>query len=165
MNQEVKPLDKEILVQYCEMKAEIREIRQRIEKIKREIANLHIVSDSVKGTRTDGTYGSIRITGYPVPEYYRKESALKRHIAQLETKEAELLELTCQAEEYIDTLNKPELRIMLRLYYIDSLPWWKVAQQMNRIFPGRRVKFTEDSCWKRNKRFFENVGSCRGEKC
>ena len=54
---------------------------------------------------------------------------------------------------------------MFRLYYIDGLPWWKVAQAMNRMFPKRRVKFTEDSCKKRNLRFFENVPQCPEEKC
>lgn len=150
-------MDKGILVQYCDMKEEIKDIRRRIEKIKKEMAGLGIVSDSVKGTRQDGTYGSIKITGYPTPEYYRKKAALEKNLRLLEIKEAELLELTSQAEEYIESIEKSELRIMFRLYYIDSLPWWKVAQQMNRMFPRRRVRFTEDSCRMRNKRFFEEI--------
>lgn len=150
-------MDKEILVQYYDMKEEIKDIRRRIEKIKKEMAGLGIVSDSVKGTRQDGTYGSIKITGYPAPEYYRKKAAMEKNLMLLEVKEAELLELTSQAEEYIESIEKPELRIMFRLYYIDGLPWWKVAQQMNRMFPRRRVRFTEDSCRMRNKRFFEEI--------
>lgn len=123
------------------------------------------MSDSVKGTRSDGTYGSIKITGYPTPEYYRKKDAIERYRILLEAKEAELLELTCQAEKYIESIKKSEVRTMFRLYYIDGLPWWKVAQAMNRMFPKRRVKFTEDSCKKRNLRFFENVSQCHDEKC
>ena len=87
----------------------------------------------------------------------RKRAAIERHKKLLEEKEAELLELTAQAEEYIEGISKSELRTMFRLYYIDGLPWWKVAQAMNRLFPKRRVKFTEDSCWQRNKRFFEEL--------
>lgn len=144
-----------MLIQYCEMKEEIKDIRRRKEKLEREIKNLGIVSDSVKGTRPDGTYGSIRITGYPTPEYYRKKAAIERHRQFLESKEVELLELTSQAEEYIESIERSEVRTMFRLYYIDGLPWWKVAQAMNRMFSKRRLKFTEDSCWQRNKRFFE----------
>lgn len=151
------PLDKTILVQYCDIKEEIRDIRIRINRLEKDIANLCIVSDTVKGTRRDGTYGGIKITGYPIPEQYRKKVYLEKQRALLEGKEAELLELTCQVEEYIEMLPKSELRIMFRLYYIDGLPWWKVAQAMNRVFPKRRVKFTEDGCRMRNNRFFEGI--------
>ena len=58
-------MDKEVLIQHCEMKAEIKDIRRRKEKLEKEIGRLGIVSDTVKGTRLDGTYGSIKITGYP----------------------------------------------------------------------------------------------------
>jgi len=150
-------VDKEILVQYCEMKGEIKDIRRRKEKLEKEIKGLSIVSDSVKGTRSDGTYGSIKITGYPTPEYYRKKAAIEKLQKMLGTKEAELFELTVQAEEYIETIPKSEVRTMFRLYYIDGLPWWKVAQAMNKMFPKRRVKFTEDGCRMRNNRFFGEI--------
>lgn len=150
-------MDKEILVQYCEMREEIKDIRRRKEQLEKQIRNLGIVSDSVKGTRRDGTYGSIKITGYPTPAYYRKKAASEKLQMILDVKEAELLELMTQAEEYIETIPKSEVRTMFRLYYIDGLPWWKVAQAMNKMFPKRRVKFTEDSCWQRNKRFFGEI--------
>ena len=94
-------MDKEVLIQYCEMKEEIKDIRQRIKKLDRFLEEPHQVSDTVKGTRSDGTIGSIKITGYPVPDYYRKQALRERYRQILERKEAELLELTCQAEEYI----------------------------------------------------------------
>jgi hypothetical protein len=53
------------------MKEEIKDIRRRKEKLEKEIKNISIVSDSVKGTRKDGTYGSIKITEYLTPVYYR----------------------------------------------------------------------------------------------
>ena len=111
----------------------------------------------MKGTRKDGTYGPIKITGIPDPQYQRKGAARERLREMLTAKEEELLELTCQAEKYIENIDKSEVRIMFRLYYIDGLPWWKVAQAMNRMLPRRRVKFTEDSCRMRNNRFFEEI--------
>lgn len=148
-------MDKEILVQYCEMKEEIKDIRRRIRELDRFLENPPIVSDTVKGTRKDGTIGSIKITGIPDPLCREKDRLRERLKKILELKEIELLELTCQAEEYIETIPKSEVRTMFRLYYIDGLPWWKVAQAMNRMFPKRRLKFTEDSCRMRNNRFFE----------
>ena len=156
-------MDKAILVQYCEMKEEIKDLRRRIQKLDRFLENPPLVADVVKGTRRDGTIGPIKITGIPEPEYIRKQGIRERYRKLLEAKEAELLELTCQAEEYIESIPKSELRIMFRLYYIDGLTWVQVAHRMNTMFPKRRIKYTEDNCWRRNQRFFENVGSCREE--
>ena len=158
-------MDKEILVQYCDMREEIKDIRRRKEQLEKQIRNLGIVSDSVKGSRSDGTYGSIKITGYPTPKYYEKRAAIEKLQKMLDFKEVELLELMTQVEEYIESIPKSEVRTMFRLYYIDGLPWWKVAQAMNRMFPRRRVKFTEDNCKKRNLRFFENVPQCPDKIC
>ena len=156
-------MDKAILVQYCEMKEEIKDLRRRIQKLDRFLENPPLVADVVKGTRRDGTIGPIKITGIPEPEYTRKQGIRARYRKLLEAKEAELLELTCQVEEYIESIPKSELRIMFRLYYIDGLTWVQVAHRMNAMFPKRRIKYTEDNCWRRNQRFFENVGSCREE--
>lgn len=150
-------MDKEVLVQYCETMEEIRDLRERIKKLDRFLENPPIVSDTVKGTRKYGTYGPIKITGIPNPEYNRKQAARERHKRLLEMKEAELLELTCQAEEYIESIEKAELRIMFRLYYIDGLTWEQVAIRMNRAFPKKKISYTADSCRMRNKRFFEKI--------
>ena len=148
-------MDKWILVQYCEMKVEIKDLRKRIQKLDEFLENPPLVADVVKGTRRDGTIGPIKITGIPEPEYIRKQGIRERYRKLLEAKEAELLELTCQAEEYIQSIPKSELRIMFRLYYIDGLSWIKVAAAMNRMFPKKKVPYTEDSCRMRNNRFFE----------
>ncbi|MCI8374846.1 MAG: hypothetical protein HFI29_05335 [Lachnospiraceae bacterium] len=148
---------KEVLIQYSDMAEEVKDIRKRIWKFQREIASLEIVSDSVKGTRTDGTYGGIKITGYPTPRYIRKKAALEKNKELLERKETELLELMFQAEEYIESIPMSELRLMFRLYYIDGRTWIQVAYQMNKMYPNRRIPYTEDNCKQRNKRFFENI--------
>ena len=156
-------MDKDILVQYCEMKEEIKDLRQRIMKLDKFLQDPPIVADTVTGSRKDLTIGPIKVTGIPDPIYRRKQAARERYKKLLELKEAELLELTTQAEEYIDSIPKSELRIMFRLYYIDGLTWVQVAHRMNSMFLKRRIKYTDDNCWRRNQRYFENVGSCREE--
>lgn len=158
-------MDKEILVQYAEMIEEIKDIRKRIVKLEKERQRLEktIVADTVKGTRKDGTYGPIKVTGIPSREYERKSKSIDRLQELLEEKETKLLELTCQAEEYIDSIPKSELRIMFRLYFIDGLSDVKVAMEMNRIFPHRKKKYTDESVKKRRQRFFEklkNIPQC-----
>ena len=115
------------------MTKEVKDIRKRIEKSGKEVEKLN----------------------RKTPDSERKVAALTKWQKTLELKEIELLELTCHVEEYIETITNSELRIMFRLYYIDLLPWWKVAQQMNRMFPKR--KYTEEGCRKRHARFFDKV--------
>ena len=150
-------MDQNILVQYCEVMEEIKDLRARIKKLDKFLENPPIVSDTVRGTRRDGTIGPIKISGIPNPEYCRKRNIRERYRLMLEAKEAELLELTCKAEEYIESIEKPELRIMFRLYFIDGLSDAKVADRMNRMFPKRRIKYTDENVKKRRQRFFEKI--------
>ena len=162
---EVNPLDKVVLVHYCEMKEEIKDIRRRIRELDKYLENPPIVSDTVKGTRRDGTFGPIKITGIPDPQYRRKQVLLERYRMKLKLKEAELLELMCQAEEYVDTVEKPEMRMILRLSIIDGMTNIKVAECMNHVFPKRKIKYTDENIKKRIQRFFENVPQCPLETC
>ena len=158
-------MDKRILIEYSNMVEEIKDIKKRIKKLESEIINLTVVSDSVKGTRKDGTIGSIKITGYPVPEEAKKQGLLKRYRKLLGQKEEELLELTIKAEEYIQTIEKSELRIMFRFYFIDNMSYAKTAANMNMMFPKRRIKYTDENIKKRILRFFENVPQCPDKRC
>jgi len=151
-------LDKTILIEYADMKEEIKDLRRRIEANRREIERLQktVVIDSVScGKKGKKTIRTVKIEGEPTAAISRKENALKRKLAMLEMLEADLLEKQNEVEEYIQQIEKSELRIMFRLYYIDDLTWYQVAMQMNQTFPKRRVKYTEDNCKQRNKRFFD----------
>ena len=150
-------MDRNILVQYCEVMEEIKDLRARIKKLDKFLENPPIVSDTVRGTRRDGTIGPIKISGIPDPEYRSKMNVRERYRKILELKEAELLELTCKAEEYIESIEKSELRIMFRLYFIDGLSYLQVARRMNGMFPKRRVKYTDENVKKRIQRFFEKI--------
>ncbi len=153
-------MDKNVLIQYVEMKEEIKDLRRRIHENERELAKLEnmIVTDSVtRGKRGKKPLGTVKITGRPTAAISMKQSLLKKRNKKLEVLETELLELTNQAEEYIETIPKSELRIIFRLYYIDDLTWYQVALQMNQKFPKRRIKYTEDNCRMRHNRFLEKL--------
>lgn len=150
------PLEKSVLIQYCDMQAEIKELRrlvrmteERLEKIERE----GVVSDVVSGGM--GGIQHFTVEGFPVPEHAKVKQLLISRQQRLRMKEEELLEITNQAEEYIESIEKSELRIMFRLYYIEGLTWAQVAMRMNSLFPKRKIAYTEKNCQKRNIRFFE----------
>ena len=153
-------MDKNVLIQYVEMKEEIKDLRRRIHENERELAKLEnmIVTDSVtRGKRGKKPLGTVKITGRPTAAIALKQKLLKKRNDRLTALEAELLELTNQAEEYIETIPKSELRIIFRLYYIDDLTWYQVALQMNQKFPKRMIKYTEDNCRMRHNRFLEKL--------
>lgn len=87
----------------------------------------------------------------------RKRELCKRRMDRYTRLEAELLELQDKVEEYIEGIEKSELRIMFRMYYIDNLAWYQVAIRINQMFSKRQIKYTEDSCRMRHNRFLEKV--------
>ena len=107
-------MDKDILIQYSDLVEEVKDLRRRIRKLQDDIDKLEPVKDSVKGTRKDGTIGSITISGYPVPVYYRYKNQLEKRETALRKKEAELLELVNTVEEYITGISDSKMRRILR---------------------------------------------------
>ena len=161
------PVDKNILIEYADMKEEIKDLRRRIELNKKELSRLNgqIVMDSVScWIKVMIPLWTVKITGRPVTAISRKESLLNKRIRRLEELEEELLELTIQVDEYIETIEKSELRIIFRLYFLDDLSYPKDADQMNQRFPKRRIKYTDENIKKKIQRYFENVPQCPDKK-
>lgn len=160
-------VDKGILIEYADMKEEIKDLHWRIEKTQKELDKLHgqIVVDSVScGKKGKKPLGTVKITGRPVGVISRKEQLLKKRNRRLEELEEELLEMTIQVEEYIESIEKSELRIIFRLYFLDDLSYPKVADQMNKMFPKRRIRYTDENIKKKIQRYFENVPQCPDKK-
>ena len=153
-------MDKSILSEYADMKEEIKDLRRRISEDQKRIDKLKqtIVSDSVTcGKKGKKPIRTVKIKGFPQVEINRRVALMERRQAKIQMLETDLIEKQLQVEEYIQTIQKSELRIMFRLYYIDSLTWYQVALRMNQMFPKRRVKYTEDNCKQRHKRYLEKV--------
>ena len=152
-----KPL-KDALVQYCELREEIKDLRERIDQDKCRLYRIQedgIVTDTVKGTRNDGTIGSIKTTGFPVPAYEAIEAMLKKRIAKLGILDEELQEAVNAVDNYIAAIPKSDLRQMFRMYYLDDMTWAQVALNMNDRFPKKKIPYTEDSCRMRHNRYLE----------
>ncbi|MEE1085807.1 MAG: hypothetical protein U0L05_01335 [Schaedlerella sp.] len=159
---------KNILAEYAFMKEEIKDLRRRIEADKKEIARLErmVVSDSVtRGKKGKKPLGTVKIQGRPVSLIRRRQQACSDRMRRLEKLELSLLEKQSQVEEYIQQIEKSELRIMFRFYFVDDLSYAKVALRMNEVFPKRRIKYTDENVRKRIQRYLENVPQCPDEIC
>ena len=153
-------MDKNILSEYADMKEEIKDLRRRIADDQKRIDQLRrtIVTDSVScGKKGKKPIRTVKIKGFPQVEIERRVALMEKRQAKLEMLETDLIEKQLQVEEYIQSIEKSELRIMFRLYYIDSLTWYQVAMKMNQMFPKRKIKYTDDNCRKRHDRFLEKV--------
>ena len=158
-------MDKNVLIQYTDMIEEVKDIRKRILQTEKQISRIE-EEGTVKDT-VSGDMGGIQhfvVEGMPVPELSRKRLLLNKRKAILLEKENELLELTMQVDEYIETIEKSELRIIFRLYFLDGLSYPKVADHMNQMFPKRCIKYTDENIRKKIQRYFENVLQCPDEK-
>lgn len=151
-------MDKNILEQYIEMKAEIKDLNDRIDRDERRLKKIEkegMVSDTVTGTRQDGTFGPIKITGYPVPEHDRVRNMIKKRVAKLHILEDDLLKAVNAVDDFIEKISQSDLRMIFRFKYLDDMTWAAVALNMNSRFPKKRIKYTEDSCRMRHDRYLQ----------
>lgn len=136
-------MTKELLAQYVDLQEEIKDLRRRIRDIESKIEQMKVegtVFDSVKGTRHDGTIGSIRIEGFPYPRYDEKLEKLYCYKEQLEKAELKAVELTNKVEEYINSIADSRMRRIIRYRYIDKLSWTAVASRIGGNNTAESVK-------------------------
>ena len=150
-------MDRTILIEYEHMKNRIKILRERIRKLEREIEDLkeQIASDVVAGGY--GGNQHFKVEGIPRGILKRKQELLERRRNHLQMEELKLLELTNEAEEYIQSIPSYELRNMFDFYYIQNMGWAQVAYRMNCLYPNRKTPYTEESCRQPNKRFFDKI--------
>lgn len=124
-------ISKEILIQYSDLQKECKEVREKIEKLERQIAKIEedgAVVDKVRGG--EGGLQSFKIEGFPYPEYSRKKTLLYARKATLSELEMELLETLNEVEEFIASISDSHIRRIVNLRVVDNLSWNKVADRI-----------------------------------
>jgi hypothetical protein len=142
-------LTKEILIQYAELREEVKDLRRKIESLETQIRRMEeegAVIDCVKGG--EGGIQNFKVMGFPYPQYSRKKTLYYSRKAMLETLELDYLESINQVEEFISKVDDARIRRLLNLRFIEDLTWIQVAHRMGR-------QHTADSCRKAVERFFE----------
>ena len=141
-------ISKEVLVQYADLQQECKEVREKIEKLEKQIAKIEedgAVVDKVRGG--EGGLQSFKIEGFPDPEYSRKKTLLYARKATLSELEMELLETLNQVEEFIASISDSHIRRIVNLRVVNGLSWNEVSRKIG----GN----TEDSVRKAFERFME----------
>lgn len=144
-------VDKNILVQYMDIKREITDLEDRICKIQRQIEKIDeegCVKDKVMGG--EGGLQPFNIEGFPIPEYSRKRTLLMTRKNRLEILENDLLSTINEVDEFISTISDSQIRQIVRYRVLDELSWRQIAQK---IGGGN----TEDSTKKIFYRYFDKV--------
>lgn len=136
-------MDKQVLEQLAAVKREIKDLEERIQKTQRDIDKYKklIVSDTVKGTRPDGTYGPIKITGLEKKNLAKRRNTLLRHREHLEAARTKEVIKVQEAELYIESVQDSDLRSILRWKCMDELTWPQIARKIR--------KWGEDNCRKK----------------
>lgn len=141
-------MDKSTLEEYIALLHEMDDLERRIRETEYKSRELlaTIVSDTVEGTREDGTYGPIKIKGVPVPAYEEELQRLRLQKARYECLEREIRAQKDVIEDFIHRVPKSQIRTILRLRYLDGKTWEQTA---------RVLHASPDQCRKQAERFFK----------
>lgn len=154
-------MNKDILQQYLHTRARIKYLCTQAEKLRHKINRLMytdygIAGDTVsRGKRGKKPLGTVRISGFPVPEYQGIVEQLKRRNKLLKAEELKLAKLACEAEGFIASISDIEMRNILSFHYIEGMTWAQVAWQMDVLYGAK--KYSADSCRKKHDRFMESL--------
>lgn len=143
-------IEKNVLKQYSSVKKEIADIEQMMANSKRKIKKYEkqVVSDTVIGTRQDGTTGPMKITGIAQQYIDREYELNEKRIQRMGRCKERLGKLIAETEEYIDTIPDSEIRRIARWRYLEELEWNQVAVQMGR-------GYSAGACRKKMERFLQ----------
>lgn len=143
-------IDKNVLEQYNSIKKEIADLERMIAESNRKIKKYEkqVVSDTVTGTRADGTTGPIKITGI-AQQYIDRENELnEKRIQKIQRFKKRLEKKTDEAEEYIQAIDDSEIRRIARWRFLEGLEWSQVAVRMGK-------GYSKDSCRMKMERFLQ----------
>lgn len=137
---------KECLVQFCDIKVEIKDLQKKIEKL--ELRNKEIISDSVETTTK--TFPVI-MTHYKIFGNDQKILNKLEHLKSLlEDRLNKQMDLYIKIEEFINKMPTSRLRMIFEYRYINQYSWAKVS----RLIGGDT---TEDSIRKEHDRYLKKL--------
>lgn len=154
-------MEKNILQDYTNAKARIKYLRGQTEKLKHKIDRLKytgygLVGDTVsRGKKGKKPLGTVRISGFPVPEYQETVNQLKLRNKLLKAEEIKLGRLVNEAEGFIASVSNIEMRNILSFHYIEGMTWAQVAYSMNVLYNNKI--YTSDSCRVKHERFLKKI--------
>lgn len=107
-------MTKEELSSYYYLKKEIKQIEERI----KEIDDTFLSANRINGMRYEKRLSNPQEQRMILIEKYDK---------RLEEKKDEALKELMKIEDFIDSINEPEIRMIFRYRYIELMEWNKIA--------------------------------------
>lgn len=131
---------KDLLKQYNDLLKELKELEQRIERVKNK--PVQVVSDTVKGS-PHFPYNErvFKVTGI---EADKKEQQLEKLNNILYKRRAKCKELALEIEEFINTIPDSRTRRVFSLRYVDGLNWLQIARRIERYDESYPRKIIHD---------------------
>ena len=111
-------MTKEELSKYYYLKKEIKQIEERI----KEIDDTFLSANRINGMRYEKRLSNPQEQRMILIEKYDK---------RLEEKKDEALKELMKIEDFIDSINDPEIRMIFRYRYIELMEWNKIAMLVN----------------------------------
>ena len=147
-------MTRDILKQYARLKTEEQRLKSRCESLSAQINNLETGSRIVSDTVTCGKKGkkalrTVKIQGVdqrPQERIAKKREALYKYRAMLDELDMEILDTITACEEYVQTIDDPRMREIIRTHCIEGKTWKRTAEELNT---------TEDSIRKSFDRYME----------
>lgn len=113
-------MNKEILIQYCDLQKEIKKLEDRIDKI-------HKQSEMVSDVVQNGYKRHAVIYGYDIRRKYKLELLE----ATLQERYDRLLHMQNEIETWINLIDKSDIRQIFEHRYIDGMNWIQIQFAMN----------------------------------
>lgn len=110
---------KEKLIQYCDLQKEIEKLEERIEKIRKQ-------SDLIADVVQNGFKGHTLIRGID----YTRIHKLNKLEAVLQERYDKLLDMQIEIEEWINTIDRSDIRQIFEYRYIDNMSWIQIQFAM-----------------------------------
>lgn len=131
------------------MQEEHKDLLRRIQRLDDQIAKMeesgYTVADSVAcGKKGKKAIRTVKVEGFPHPDYERKRALLRRYKAKLKLFEEDLLEKQIEVEEYIQSIEDSRIRRIMRYRYLDNLTWQQVAHRMGKHHTAEGCRSAHD---------------------
>lgn len=144
---------KDQLAQYCDLLEERKDIIKRIASLEDKINRIeregNVIDSVACGRQGKKPMRTVKITGFPYPEYSKTKTILSLRQSKLQDLEQHLLEEINNLDDYINSVDNSRIRRILRYRYIDEMTWIQVANHIG-------GKATQDSVRMEHDRFLES---------
>lgn len=132
-------MDKKELSQLKPIIKEIEYLKKQLDAAE-QLVETRITTDSVSGSSPDWPYvkHTIRISGVDIKDYERKVKRLRN---SLKRRIEELMDKVTEMQEYIASVDDPEVRLILQCRFVNGMTWEQLEAETEIPMTTAKRKF------------------------